>query len=110
MAAPRGDCRGAPTPDPSWRGVTHPALVLPAPHGVLQRCGVSLSPCLDGKHGGGMGGGEETPPLLLLWAYLGIIKSATGKRTAGAAGLLNPKQGPQLSQRARVMLGRMVAK
>lgn len=104
--AARGRLSRSPDPRPQLeRG--HPPLTGPpcAPWGAPEMCCVPV--LLSGWEGRGEG---ETPQLLLLRPHLGIIKSATGKRTAGATGLLNPKHGPQLSQRARVMLGRMVAK
>uniref|UniRef100_A0A8C4L9T1 Nuclear receptor subfamily 2 group E member 1 n=1 Tax=Equus asinus asinus TaxID=83772 RepID=A0A8C4L9T1_EQUAS len=48
-------------------------------------------------------GGKEPLPLRLPRARLGILRSATGKRTAGATEWLDPKHGPHLSQRGRIL-------
>ncbi|XP_039093340.1 nuclear receptor subfamily 2 group E member 1 [Hyaena hyaena] len=48
--------------------------------------------------------------MLLPRAYLGLIKSTPGKRTAGVTRLLNPQHGAPLSPRACGMLGTVVAK
>lgn len=108
---PRGETVEEPRhPPPAGEGSPTPHWSSLRPMGFSRDVVCPCPPVWMGSVAGGVGWGEETPPLLLPWAYLGIIKSATGKRTAGATGLLNPKHGPQLSQRARVILGRMVAK